>query len=48
MNGEINKWKNRKITPFGKISIIKSNVLSKAIHVMTSLPTKECDVNVIQ
>ena len=41
MNGEINKWKNRKLTPFGKISIIKSNVLSKGIHVMTSLPTPE-------
>ena len=41
MNGEINKWKNRKLTPFGKISIIKSNILSKGIHVMTSLPTPE-------
>ena len=41
MNGEINKWKNRKLTPFGKISIIKSNILSKGIHIMTSLPTPE-------
>ena len=41
MNGEINQWKNRKLTPFGKISIIKSNILSKGIHIMTSLPTPE-------
>ena len=45
MNGEINKWKNRKLTPFGKISIIKSNILSKGIHIMTSLPTPETFLN---
>ena len=41
MNGEINKCKNRKLKPFGKISIIKSNILSKGIHIMTCLPTPE-------
>lgn len=41
INCEINRWKYKKLTPFGKISIIKSNILSKGIHVMTSLPTTE-------
>ena len=38
---EINKWKPRHLTPFGKITVIKTNILSKCIHLLTSIQT--CD-----
>ena len=38
---EIKTWKTRKLTPIGKISLIKTNILSKIIHILTSLPAPE-------
>ena len=35
----INTWKGRNITPIGKITIIKSLLISKITHIMLSLPT---------
>ena len=38
---EIKSWKCRKLTPIGKISLIKTNIVSKIIHLLTSLLTPE-------
>ena len=38
---ETKNWKTRKLTPIGKISLIKTNILSKIIHILTSLPAPE-------
>ena len=38
---DIKTWKARKLTPIGKISLIKTNILSKIIHILTSLPAPE-------
>ena len=35
----IKNWKNRNLTPIGKISLIKTNIISKIIHLLTVLPT---------
>ena len=34
----VNQWKNRQLTVTGKITVIKSMILSKLTHVLTSLP----------
>ena len=34
----LNKWKKRKLTPFGKITIIKSLAISKITHLFLNLP----------
>ena len=45
----IHKWKKRKITPFGKILIIKSLIISKITHLFFNIPDpsedffKECE-----
>ena len=39
MQNESLKWKNRNLTPFGKITIIKTNLISKVIHLLSVLPT---------
>ena len=36
---DILKWQNRNLTPFGKITVIKTLLLSKYIHLFTSIPT---------
>ena len=41
MNGivlELNQWAKRDITPFGKVTVIKTLVLSKIVHILISLP----------
>ena len=38
---ELRKWKNRYLTPFGKITVIKANILPKCIHLFSSLPRSE-------
>ena len=38
---EVRKWKNRYLTPFGRITIIKANILPKCIHLFSSLPRSE-------
>ena len=35
----INLWNARYLTPFGKITIIKSSLISKITHVLLSLPS---------
>ena len=39
MKNEMKKWKNRALTPIGKITLIKTNIISKVIHLLTVLPT---------
>ena len=41
MKLEIDKWKKRLLTPFGKITVIKTNILSKCIHLLTSIESSE-------
>ena len=31
---QLRKWKQRKLTPFGKITVLKSLILSKFIHII--------------
>ena len=38
IKNEIKKWKSKRLTPIGKITLIKTNILSKAIHLLTVLP----------
>ena len=35
---EIAQWKRRHLTPLGKITVIKSSLLSKLVHLFTALP----------
>ena len=37
----LNPWRSRYLTPLGKISVIKTMVLSKFIHLLMTLPTPE-------
>ena len=37
MKMEVNKWNKRHLTPFGKIVVIKTNILSKCIHLLSSI-----------
>ena len=39
MQREINIWAKRDITPFGRITVIKSLILSKIVHILIALPT---------
>ena len=39
MQTEINKWLKRDLTPLGKVTVIKSLVLSKVVHLLISLPS---------
>ena len=36
---ELNQWSKRDITPFGKITVIKTLALSKIVHILISLPS---------
>ena len=36
---DLNNWSKRNLTPFGRIVVLKSLVLSKIVHFLTSLPT---------
>ena len=36
---EINQWNKRDITPLGKITVIKTLLLSKFVHILISLPS---------
>ena len=37
IRSEINKWNYRNVTPLGKIALIKTNFISKCVHLLTSL-----------
>ena len=39
MDSIINHWNKRYLTPFGKITVIKTYLISKLIHIFTALPT---------
>ena len=39
---EIIKWQTRNLTPIGKITIIKTKILSKFIHLFLSIPITKC------
>ena len=39
----IKHWNRRYATPFGRITIIKTFIMSKFIHIFTSLPTPSDD-----
>ena len=36
---ELNQWSKRDITPFGRITVIKTLALSKIVHILISLPS---------
>ena len=38
MKKEIAQWRRRNLTPLGKITVIKSLLLSKLVHLLTALP----------
>ena len=38
MRTVVKKWNNYYLTPFGKITIIKTNILSQCIHLLTVIP----------
>ena len=39
MQKDINNWSKRDLTPFGKIVVIRSLIISKIVHILMSLPT---------
>ena len=41
---ELNQWSKRDLTPFGKVNVIKSLLLSKIVHILTSLPSPSTKV----
>ena len=39
MKTELNQWSKRDITPFGKVTVIKTLIISKIVHLLICLPT---------
>ena len=39
MTLELNTWSKRDLTPFGKITILKSIIISKIVHILIALPS---------
>ena len=39
MQKEINMWSKRDWTPFGKVTVIKTLILSKIVHLLIALPS---------
>ena len=39
MQREINNWNKRDLTPFGKVTVLKTLVISKIVHLLIALPT---------
>ena len=39
MQREINNWLKRDLTPFGKVTVIKTLIVSKIVHILLSLPS---------
>ena len=39
MQGEINNWSKRDLTPFGKVTVIKTLIISKIVHLLIALPS---------
>ena len=38
---KLKMWQMRHLTPFGKVTVLKSSILAKFIHLFLSLPTPE-------
>ena len=43
MDKEIAQWKRRHLTLIGRITVIKSLVISKVVHILTTLPNPDID-----
>ena len=43
INKEISQWKRRYLTLFGRITVIKSLIISKLVHVFTALPNPDAE-----
>ena len=43
VNKEISQWKRRYLTPVGRITVIKSLIISKLVHVLTALPSPDIE-----
>ena len=39
MQREINSWSKRDLTPFGKVTVIKTLVISRIVHILLALPS---------
>ena len=39
MQKAINSWSKRDLTPFGKVVVIRTLIISKIVHILISLPT---------
>ena len=39
MQRDINSWSKRDLTPFGKVVVIRTLLISKIVHIFISLPT---------
>ena len=44
MKTELNQWSKRDITPFGKVTVIKTLIISKIVHLLICLPTPSLKV----
>ena len=47
INKTLNQWRRRKLTPMGKITVIKTFIISSLNHILTSIPSpnKKCITN---
>ena len=49
LNKSLNVWKKRFLTPLGKITVIKTLILSKLNHLFMSIPNPDqCVINKLQ
>ena len=39
MQKDLNQWNKRDLTPFGKVMVLKTLIISKIVHLLISLPT---------
>ena len=44
MQKELNAWSRRDLTPFGKVTVIKTLVLSKIVNLLISLPSPSSEI----
>ena len=42
IQNELNQWSKRDLTPFGKVTVIKTLIISKIVHLLLSLPSPSC------
>lgn len=41
---DLNSWSNRDLTPFGKVTVIKTLIISKIVHLLIALPTPSTNI----